>query len=221
MDKKKMPTAFHGVKGLKFAKKGAETYETPIVIEFAKSLSYQKQRNDSQIIYANNVQIDEIPNGGYAEGSIGVTGTSVPLETLLGAIAETDIGIVEMMEDSLVRGAIGYIVTVRDPDTKKPADVKVWILNATVNTTGQETNQTDEDTITIGEKTYDYRAYGEQVKINDEEKTIIRIKSYPGDKNYETFLNAVPEFGTLTVTTSTLSAPAQTQVQTGSTTRDK
>lgn len=198
MDKNKMPTAYHGVKDVVVSKKDSGTYAAPIPIDFAKSLSYQKQQNESTKVYANNIQIDEIPNGGYADGAIGCTANSVPLETAIGVSIDTSIGTVEVIEDALVRAAIGYAVTVRDPETKKPADVKVWILNATISTTGQETHETDNESKTIGAITYDYRAYGEEATIKAEKKTIIRVKSFPGDTNYENFLKTVPDLETIT-----------------------
>ena len=202
MDKKKMPTAFHGIKDTVFAKKENDAYIAPISIDFVKSLSYQKQQNESTKVHANNVQIDEIPNGGYADGAIGCTANSVPLETALGVLNDTNIGLVEVLEDTLIRGAIGYTVTVRDPDTKKPVDVKAWILNATISTAGQETNETDTDTKTIGSITYNYKAYGEESTVGAEKRTIIRIKSFPGDANYENFLETVPDLKNITLTTA-------------------
>lgn len=194
--------AYFGIKNTKYCIRDEEGTRGTEVKELGKSktLSLNPLFN-KQEVYADDEVVVSVPSDKGYDGSYGCTGQNTEFEKAIGQLTALgeNIGGVEVVD--LQRFDMYYEHTVK-PVKGKSYVVKTWLLNMEANKPSIQ-NDTNTENLTIGQYQYPIKVYGDRVMTNDGtkvytdergfEKKCFLIRSVPGDSNYETFAESVPE----------------------------
>ena len=192
--------AYHGVKNAKYSMRTGEEPGTEIKnLAYIKAVSFDPQVN-TQPIYANDMQVMAVVSDKGYTGNLGVTAQDRVLEKDLGQVVEIDKGQADVNLIGFRRLDLYYEYT-EHTQSGVPYTVKVWALNLEVGK-ASKSNETDEDSLKIGEYQYPITVYGDKIKAatgeatyrdaNGNELVATRIICLPNDEGYATFDSAVP-----------------------------
>lgn len=203
INKEQKAKAVVGVQGGKVAVMGAEgEWGTPQDFKYLTSVSLETNIEDFEQ-YADDERVVLIPSDNSIDGTIGTTAKDVAFEKAAGYLQELDGGtLADIKIHGYTRCCFYFEFTNIDQATGQPYKVKTWLLNAELKKTG-ETHETNTNTPTGATYEYPISVYGLNVKDSagtadavDDNGFVIcayKVHSYPGDEDYATFGDAVPE----------------------------
>lgn len=176
-----------------------KTYPAPIDIAYATSVTLEADYNETKL-YGDGMVIGIIGDDKGKTGTIGVTNIEDAYEVDCGRSLLLDDGSYgDIQQRATIEHAIYFEVDALDEGVQKT--VKFWMFGCITGKAGETYQQTEDDP-TINSYEYPLTVLGQNleanlstddyVDANGNNVKVYRMKSLPGDANYDTFGDSVP-----------------------------
>ena len=176
-----------------------ETVGTPVSIPYITAVSLAPILSTTDQ-YANNRLVLQIPKDNGYDGELGTTAPDPGLEKALGYLMDGEDG--KIKADMVTYKRVNlYYEMLMEYENQATQVRKVWLYNVQIGK-GEENSSTDAESVEFGTYAYPIQVYGtpllsaedtEYIDENGMRRMAYMIYSDPGDSNYATFGNAVPE----------------------------
>lgn len=187
------------VKNVMYAIKSSNgTYESPIDLAYANSISLEADYNETKL-YGDGEVLAVLGDDKGKTGTLSVTNIEKHYEIAMKRAMEIENGLADIQQRSSVEHAI-YFETDGLLDGKS-ITIKNWLLNVTTGKASESYEQT-KDSPTINNYDYSMSVLGTNLQNaegtsdyydeNGNAIKVYRITSFPGDTGYDTFENSVP-----------------------------
>ena len=189
---------YHGAANGKYVVVG-ETVGTPVSIPYITAVSLAPILSTTDQ-YANNRLVLQIPKDNGYDGELGTTAPDPGLEKALRYLMDGEDG--KIKADMVTYKRVNlYYEMLMEYENQATQVRKVWLYNVQIGK-GEENSSTDAESVEFGTYAYPIQVYGtpllsaedtEYIDENGMRRMAYMIYSDPGDSNYATFGNAVPE----------------------------
>lgn len=193
--------AYFGIKNAKYAVKATGgTWGTPVDMPFAQSLSLNPVVNEATVAADDRIVVRLNADNGY-EGTFGLSYVSDDYLKALGYAMDTAAGVAEVSSPVKKEQCIYFEHTgVYDDNTTFV--IKTWLMNVKTAKAGKnfttkgdniEFGAYEMPVIVDGVPVMDAEGTAAYVDDNGNEVTAYLVRALPGDTNYATFGNTVPD----------------------------
>jgi len=181
-----------------------QKWAPPVAMKYAKSMALNPLFN-KQPLYADDRLILEVPSDTGFEGTLGMTSADPNYESALGFAMELVGGGIAQVDAVGLRRHCLYFEATGAKEDGTVHQIKTWVLEVTTAKSGKNYATTGES-VEFGTHEVPVRVYGAELldaageKYTDEngnERRVFIVSSKPGDENYATFGDAVPDIRTL------------------------
>lgn len=190
----------YNIKNLKYAMKGElGTYEEPKLLAFANSLSLEADFDELKI-FGDGRAIAILPDDKGFTGILSVTDIAEDYEIDCGRAKRIQGGIADIQQRASKEHAIYYELDAQEDG--KNFVIKTWLFGCYSGRPSETYQQSQEDH-TVNFYDYPLTVVGTTLKNDDGTKEyvdengntyrITRVSAYPGDTDYDTFGDNVPE----------------------------